>query len=506
MLIRIRWTCKSPFEEPGSNSVYELTCATTVLEADYSVALQLLLKYPSPSQPHGPHTFVDDALYLRDHLNAAGGSTLILKYTGKTPATLPSSSSRPSTPTFQGFTLRSRTLGARSPLSNPARLLQHPGGVEAIFQGAAKGVIERGEKLGINQAVRDAMGEIRRNMQGFNDPRNLAKPGRGSPADDGAMPAAVAVLERRNRQLAAMLGETLTDLETITASKLDGDRDRYIEMIEAAATKIQFVKLRLQDPSLALPGDELPAIGTLSLSPRAERRRSPTVALDTTPVVMTSSAAESVRSALASPDFSGRYDGPPHPPTAPGGDTDPPPRLPSPTTGPPEPPAEDVDRMDTDLPAPQPAPKPSTEPDTTTTATTNPPGPPPPEKQPRPGPGPTPSRSTIAQSSFSWMLEPEAASPFASTSNPASTTITTAAASSSSSPLRPSSARLPLPADGAARPNSGGRRRRAPGSADASRERNAFLFGEVGPAGSESGSVADEVFGLLPMGKGRGRG
>ncbi|KAK1768622.1 RabGAP/TBC [Phialemonium atrogriseum] len=479
MLIRIRWT---------------------LLEADYSVALQLLLKYPSPSQPHGPHTFVDDALYLRDHLNAAGGSTLILKYTGKTPATLPSPSSRPSTPTFQGFTLRSRTLGAKSPLSNPARLLQHPGGVEAIFQGAAKGVIERGEKLGINQAVRDAMGEIRRNMQGFNDPRNLARPGRGSPADDGPMPAAVAVLERRNRQLAAMLGETLTDLETMAASKLDGDRDRYVEMIEAAATKIQFVKLRLQDPSLALPGDELPAIGTLSLSPRAERRRSPTVALDTTPVVMTSSAAESVRSALASPDFSGRYDGPPHPPTAPGGDTDPSPRLPSPTPRPPELSAEDVDRMDTDLPAPQPAPKPSTEPVTTTT--TNRPGPPPPEKPPRPAPGPTPSRSTIAQSSFSWMLEPEAASPFPSTSNPTSTT-----ASSSSSPLRPSSARLPLPADGAATPNSGGRRRRrAPGSADASRERNAFLFGEVGPGGSESGSVADEVFGMLPMGKGRGRG
>ena len=52
---------------------------STVLEADYSVALQLLLKYPAPEAPHGPHTFVDDAVYLKDHLNFSGGTNLILK-------------------------------------------------------------------------------------------------------------------------------------------------------------------------------------------------------------------------------------------------------------------------------------------------------------------------------------------------------------------------------------------------------------------------------------------
>lgn len=498
MLVRIRWTCKTPLEPPFYLvSPRELTQAT-VLDADYSVALQLLLKYPSPQEPHGPHTFVDDAIYLRDHLNAAGGSAIILKYTGKAPAALPSTS-RPSTPTFQGFNLRHRTLGARSPLSTPARLLQQPGGVEALFQGAAKGVIERGERLGINQAVRDAMGEIRRNVQGLNDTRNSARPGRGAFADGSPMPLAVAAMERRNRQLAAMLDEAVTDLKVIATSDTggDGDRDRYLEMIDLAAAKIQLVKLHLEDSSLALPEDDLPALNTLAISPHTERK-SPTVALDTTPVVMTSSAVGSATSTLSSADSAAQYDGTPQPTTV----EDMPPRFPPPITSPTEntsleiPPPEDSDRMDTDFPEPQPGP------DTTnnTSAETEAKAPPNPTAavtNERPA-RPIPTRSSLAQSSFSWMLEPD-------------DTITTLTASASQPSSHSSSTGHQLPHFSTGRPasNNGGARKAPPNHTNSnSRERNAFLFGEVtsSDAGGRAGGLAaDEIFGLLPMRKGKGR-
>lgn len=107
MLIRIRWQ---------------------LLEADYSVCLQLLLKYPPPAPPHGPHTFVDDALYLREHTNAAGGAALIVKHTGKTPG---DTSPLPRPRSGGSNSLRQKGLG-RSPLPSPSRFTQQQGSVESV--------------------------------------------------------------------------------------------------------------------------------------------------------------------------------------------------------------------------------------------------------------------------------------------------------------------------------------------------------------------------------------
>ena len=97
-------------------------------------------------------------------------------------------------------------------------------------------------------------------------------------------------------------------------------------------------------------------------------------------------------------------------------------------------------------------------------------------KQSKPSPAtklrpsaPIPTRSTLAQSSFSWMLEPDESSP---KSTPAKIT---------KSP----------PAQHKKRPSN-----------NASRERNAFLFGEV--TAEQEGRPArdsDEIFGLEPLGK-----
>ncbi|KAJ4391599.1 hypothetical protein N0V93_005218 [Gnomoniopsis smithogilvyi] len=242
MLIRIRWT---------------------LLESDYSSALQLLLKYPAPEPPHGPHTFVDDALYLKDHYNTPGGSSIIMKYTGRMPN--PVSEPRPATPEskFPGLSLRSRAQGARSPLTSPARFISQRGGVEALFQGAAKNVIERGEKLGINQAVRDAMGEIRRNMQDLRVSSRGTTPITSrhdiftngllaSPGARGDESQTVAALERRNKQLALLLGEAISGLQMLAGANLEGDPAKNLETVEMAAAKAQFVKIYLEDSSLDL--------------------------------------------------------------------------------------------------------------------------------------------------------------------------------------------------------------------------------------------------------------
>ncbi|KAM5351494.1 hypothetical protein ACJ41O_004217 [Fusarium nematophilum] len=398
MLIRIRWD---------------------LLEADYSVCLQLLLKYPAPAEPHGPHTFVDDALYLRDHLSASGGSSLIMKYTGKMPTvSSPHQTSRAATPNFRGFnSFRQRGVGSRSQIPSPSRFIQQQGGMEALFQGAAKGakgVLERGERLGINQAVRDAMGEIRRNI---NEARSTPRSPRQILNEEGAA-RSLAALERRNQQLAAMLDETVNNLKAVSAANLD-DKAKSLELIEIAAAKVQFVKIYLEDSSMEVPILE---------SPPPEETPKEVVVAETTIV-----QPEPVPSTQADVDISGLNikDQSPAPKDV-------------------AVPASSPDRMDTS------SDNTSADPlGTGATAAVR--------------PAPVPTRSTLAQSSFSWMLEPEESGP----SNKAS-------ASSAKSPPTQHKKRI---------------------SNSTSREKNAFLFGEITEGRNPLSS--DEIFGLEPLRKPR---
>ncbi|KAG8427235.1 hypothetical protein J3459_007378 [Metarhizium acridum] len=132
-----------------------------------------------------------------------GGSSLIMKYTGKIPEnpndikpTRPSSGADPEANSHGNF-----------------------------FQGAARGanrVLERSEKLGINQAVRDAMGEIRRNVQSFNEARQAQRSPRHILSDEGASKA-LAAMERRNKELAGLLNDTVTNLKTLSLSGFEDE-------------------------------------------------------------------------------------------------------------------------------------------------------------------------------------------------------------------------------------------------------------------------------------------
>ncbi|CAI4211815.1 unnamed protein product [Parascedosporium putredinis] len=460
-----------------------------LLEADYSVCLQLLLKYPTPSPPHGPHTFVEDALYLKGHLTSSGATSLLMKYTGRVPQlsrTPSSTTSRPNTPSFPSLgSLRSRGLSPRLPLDSASKLLQQPGGVEALFQGAAKNVLERSEKLGINQAVRDAMGEIRRNMQTLQDNRphpprsgrdSAFSSGVGSPA---AADAAVKALERRNQQLANLLDESLSGLRAITADVLE-DKVKSLEMIEIAASKAQVVKLCLEDSSLQVPGPHL-------AEAEAEAAAA-AVADDQSPALPHDEDADMVMDAAATEPGAGKpaAESPPKP--APAGD--------------PLPTISSLSLADNSADA-TPSLPPSRDPLSDAPAQVTSP------KSPERPKTLLPNRSSIAQSSFAWMLEPD-------TSVPAPLPSTTATAPaggghghSSGSPSRGASQFAGSGGGGASGSGSGARlHKKRPSGSSSTRERNAFLFGEVVPTDAEVGVAAgvearairrEDIFGLEPI-------
>ncbi|KAG5945375.1 hypothetical protein E4U59_005912 [Claviceps monticola] len=429
-----------------------------LLEADYSVCLQLLLKYPSPEQPHGPHTFVDDAVYLRDHLDRAGGSSLIMKYTGKMPdygaEKTSSSSSRNG-----GRTTRSR-------LSPPLRLVQQQPTVETFLQGAAKGanrMLEKGEKLGINQAVRDAVDEIRRNVQSFNEVRQAQRSSEEgteiAERDDGAVKA-LAAMERRNMQLASLLRDTVADLKTVTLSE-DADKAKNLELIEVVAAKIQFVQIYLEDTSMDVPAFEAPAARSILKSETEDAAVQPTITAEEAtkaPVDDTENKPDEgmtgVEKAtiLQTPNADVPAllinDAEPRDvlPAAPNGTTT---RT------------EDEGAISRQPPELKITEQPTlTQPEPDGPESTNVPK----------RPAAVPTRSTLAQSSFSWMLEPDESQPSRSTSENG--------------------------------PKSRPTRHTKRSSNHTGRERNAFLFGEV--AGEVDGVATlqtEDVFGLEPIPK-----
>ena len=393
-----------------------------MVEANYSMALMLLLKYPSPAPPNGPQTFVDDAIYLRDNFSAAGGAKIINKYSGRSPPA--QSGSRPATPLGQAISPKQKFSRTRSPLPSPARFLQQQGGIEGLFQGATKGVFERGERLGINQAVRDAVGEVKKNMQGLQasrvNSRRTSDVTRWSLDEGRPIPpskATILAMNKRNQQLARMLDQAMSDLKAVSTSE-DGDKDKYVKAMDLAIAKVDFVKIYLEDSTMPLPSepsdDVAPALSSDGAVTPQLPPFDPSPSLPPTPV----------------PDSETRQ------PSAPAAD------LPLPTTPISEPAPKIQKQTMDDSQATMP-------PIVSETAEDN-------SEQDgdagllaRPK-APVPTRSSIAQSSFSWMLEPD------------STPLT---ASGKSSPPKSSSPFL----------KSGRRPTAGPG-----REKAAFLFGDSG--------------------------
>ena len=284
-------------------------------------------------------------------------------------------------------------------------------------------MLERGEKLGINQAVRDAMGEIRRNMQGFNESRYQPRPHKEILSDEGAA-TALAAMERRNLQLASMLDDTMASLKTISASNLD-DKAKSLELIEVAAAKIQFVKIYLEDSTMEVPvidqpnpDDEQMETDEKPAAEEAENGKKAEPSADEVQI-STLSLADEARPAKAEP--------------------------PSPSSS-----SQAMDTSGAESNTMDPL-------SVGAPAAARPPA--------------VPTRSTLAQSSFSWMLESHDDGP-------------------SPNRARVTSKSPPGSAHGKRQPN------------NASREKNAFLFGEVTTeGGGKDPFKSDDIFGMQTLRK-----
>ncbi|PWW74436.1 RabGAP/TBC [Tuber magnatum] len=176
MLLRVRWQ---------------------LMGADYSTALTLVLRYPSPTAPDLPATFVADAIYIRDNPTFAGGKHIVVKYSNRAP-----------TPPVRKQ--RAPKLSRKnSSLTPPTRFLQ-TGQLESIVQDVTKNMLSQGERWGVNRAVRDAVGDIKKNVQGFQNSQHQQWAAQES--------AREAELVRRSRELSKKL-------------KADDDRRKKLEKL-----------------------------------------------------------------------------------------------------------------------------------------------------------------------------------------------------------------------------------------------------------------------------------
>jgi TBC1 domain family protein 5 len=223
-----------------------------VLTADYTTALTLLLRYPSP-EPHTPQTFVHDALYLEQNPTADRGSFIISKYSGRPPDSKLRNNpgTRPTRKAFLWEDFKKRS-GQNSP-GSPSR--NSPKSLESLLQDVSQGIQRRTEAWGVAKAVRGAVTEARKNMQTMHHEANM-RPGFFRPlsaasasdiqpmattASSARLETKINLLEERNQALATILREALDDLGSQLANikELDSDTNSAVKQALAKAESVQ---------------------------------------------------------------------------------------------------------------------------------------------------------------------------------------------------------------------------------------------------------------------------
>jgi TBC1 domain family protein 5 len=257
MLLRIRWD---------------------LIAAETNEAFALLLRYPEPDAP--AYTFIKDALYLRDHLTPEGGAEIISRYGKNAPIIEVQSLS---TVRIPSPTSSDRSSRAKSSLGQQRNFLPYQGaGIEALLQGAAKNVMERGSQWGVGKVFRDAVGEVRKNVEAIQSSgpppsqttprsggREFRKPAQLLTGVAGTRPGLerlqsnnafkkVESLERRSKNLAKMLETAVAELwdHHKERSEEGGGNRESVEALSLAIAKVQFVQVYLEDSSIPLPIDE----------------------------------------------------------------------------------------------------------------------------------------------------------------------------------------------------------------------------------------------------------
>jgi TBC1 domain family protein 5 len=311
MLLRIRWQ---------------------LVEADTNEVFTLLLRYPEPDSP--AYTFIKDALYLRDHLTPEGGSEIIRRYGKKAPpidtTKVPVIRDPSPSPSFAS----SRT---RRSMKSPTNFMsQQSGGLEALLQNAAKGVLDRGSQWNVGKAIRDAVGEVKKNVEAyqtgaitttasgettprsggreFRKPTRIATDTGGKPTlqrtQSGNIIKKIEGMERRNQSLSKMLESAVGELWDHHKERSENAKENKdaLDALSLAIAKVQFVQVYLEDSSIPLPSDE-PAESEAAttpklLSPSVPERTSsaPPASSGSVSRPMSSSANVAEKSSLLSPN------------------------------------------------------------------------------------------------------------------------------------------------------------------------------------------------------------
>jgi TBC1 domain family protein 5 len=240
MLLRIRWK---------------------LLDADYSTALGLLLHYPHGLDEVNPASFVKDAIFLRTHLTSQGGSHVIAQHTYRSPSL--QKQNQPQSSRFQPMpTTPIRRVSGPQQGPSAARISV---GIDKLVQGAAKGVLSRSEKWGWNRVVQDAVGEVRKNVQGLQSgDLSWNRAGPRWPLDEDRFLTAepkenldtVKSILHRNESLAQILA-------TVTSELSDALNDQTLKGLPDATTlaisKLNLVRICLEDSTIPIQFESIAA-------------------------------------------------------------------------------------------------------------------------------------------------------------------------------------------------------------------------------------------------------
>nr|POE88154.1 tbc1 domain family member 5 [Quercus suber] len=255
------------FAEDPSLEIVDYICVVMLLrirfdliEADYNMALTLLLRYPEVDKEQSPQAFVLDALYLRDHAGAEGGGYVVLKYTGRP---LPPVGGSNTPPALQRRTTTFSGLHTSKAIS-PTRLLRQQRNIEAMLQSTAKNILARGERLGVG--VRNAVDEVHKKAMEIRDAQQAGSSQqvsrrKGSQSSTEVLYNKVKGQELRSKQLSKLLASAVNELwdyqKLVSDGKSDAQDPEVVDKLSLAIARVQFVQVYLDDTTLPLPDDEM---------------------------------------------------------------------------------------------------------------------------------------------------------------------------------------------------------------------------------------------------------
>ncbi|WEW55345.1 hypothetical protein PRK78_000774 [Emydomyces testavorans] len=208
-----------------------------------------------------------------------GGAFLISKYSGRSPDFKMQSSQ------FAGGRTASQKRNAYSrdddsrernpPTRSPLRINHKR--LDSLFQDVSEGIYRRAEGWGVTRAVRGAVIEARRNIQGVQSSPStpglltkealvskLSAPAKLEVAEIRDLSLRILSLENRNKVLASMLGDALQELQAHNAKMEENSKGDSSENIRGALGKIEHVRTLLLNSSL--PNTEKPENSSLEQS------------------------------------------------------------------------------------------------------------------------------------------------------------------------------------------------------------------------------------------------